>query len=77
MKLSIVIPAYNEEASIAATIDAIEAALSTIKIDHEILVVNDNSKDNTESVLKKLGEKYSEVKYVNNTGQNGDRKSVV
>ncbi|NRB65640.1 MAG: glycosyltransferase, partial [Saprospiraceae bacterium] len=47
MKLSIVIPAHNEEESITETIDVIEKALGTIKIEHEILVINDNSNDNT------------------------------
>lgn len=71
MKLSIVIPAYNEEESIAETIDSIEAALSNIKINHEIIIVNDNSKDNTENVLKELCLKYPSVKYVTNLGPNG------
>lgn len=72
MKLSIVIPAYNEEESIAETIDAIEIALSENKIEYEILVVNDSSKDNTEEVLKKLYEKYPvNFRYVTNQGPNG------
>ena len=71
MKLSIVIPAYNEEESITETITAIETALNAIKIDHEVLVVNDNSKDNTEQVLKELGQKYPSVRYVTNPGPNG------
>jgi dolichol-phosphate mannosyltransferase len=71
MKLSIVIPAYNEEESISETIDALEKALNEIKIEHETLIVNDNSKDNTETVLKNLSEKYPSVKYVTNPGPNG------
>ncbi len=71
MKLSIVIPAYNEEESISETIDSIESALNAIKIDHEIIIVNDNSKDNTEAVLKILSDKYPSVNYVTNTGPNG------
>ncbi len=71
MKLSIVIPAYNEEGSINAIIDTIETALSAIKIDHEVLVVNDNSKDNTENLLKELCIKYPAVRYVTNPGPNG------
>jgi dolichol-phosphate mannosyltransferase len=58
MKLSIVIPAYNEEESITETIDQIEEAFSKVSIDHEILVVNDNSKDNTAQVLEELSIKY-------------------
>jgi len=71
MKLSIVIPAYNEEESIAETIVAIEDALDVVKIDHEIIVVNDNSKDNTVQVLSELQTKYPNLKYVTNTGPNG------
>lgn len=71
MKLSIVIPAYNEEESIAETIETIESALQKIKIDHEILVVNDSSKDNTLDVLENLAQKYTSVKYVTNAGPNG------
>ena len=71
MKLSIVIPAYNEEESIAATIDQIEEAFSQVAIDHEIVVVNDNSKDNTAHVLEELSKKYPAVTYVTNLGPNG------
>ena len=71
MKLSIVIPAYNEEESISETIDQIEEAFSKVNIDHEIFVVNDNSKDNTEEVLKQLAAKYPSLKYETNLGPNG------
>ncbi|MFN4915012.1 MAG: glycosyltransferase family 2 protein [Sphingomonadales bacterium] len=71
MKLSIVIPAYNEEESITETIEQIETALEKINIPHEILVVNDNSKDNTLQVLEQLAARFSSVCYVTNTGPNG------
>lgn len=71
MKLSIVIPAYNEEESITETIDQIEEALSKVSIDHEIFVVNDNSKDNTLQVLENLSKKYPSLKYDTNHGPNG------
>jgi dolichol-phosphate mannosyltransferase len=71
MKLSIVIPAHNEEESITETIIAIRDALDERKIDHEILVVNDNSKDKTEDILKELSDKYPTVNYVTNYGPNG------
>ena len=71
MKLSIVIPAYNEEDSIQETIDSLENALTKISIPHEILVVNDNSKDNTTKILERLIIKYPNVKYVTNNGPNG------
>lgn len=71
MKLSIVIPAYNEEESITETIEAIEHALASTQIEHEILVVNDNSEDNTEEVLKQLSDKYPSLNYITNPGPNG------
>lgn len=71
MKLSIVMPAYNEEESIIETIDQIEEAFSKVAIDHEIFIVNDNSKDNTLQVLEALSQKYPSVKYETNHGPNG------
>ncbi|MGC4022137.1 MAG: glycosyltransferase family 2 protein [Cyclobacteriaceae bacterium] len=71
MKLSIVIPAYNEEGSISKTIGGIVEALKANKIDHEILVVNDNSKDDTENKLKQLCSEYPTLRYETNAGPNG------
>ncbi len=70
-KLSIVIPAYNEEGSITETVTTLYQKLVTEYIDHEIVVVNDNSKDTTESILADLSGRYSTVKYYTNYGPNG------
>jgi dolichol-phosphate mannosyltransferase len=53
-KLSIVIPAYNEEGSIEETLSTLYVKLVEENIDHEIVVVNDNSKDNTLALLEQL-----------------------
>ncbi len=71
LKLSIVIPAHNEEESISETVLAFHEELIIQKIPHEILVVNDNSKDKTEKILKVLSQKIPEVRYVNNQPPNG------
>jgi dolichol-phosphate mannosyltransferase len=71
MKLSIVIPAHNESQSLPETISAIDNALSIIRIDHEILVVNDNSTDNTLEVLEELAVKVPTLRYITNDGPNG------
>jgi dolichol-phosphate mannosyltransferase len=71
MKLSIVMPAYNEEESISETVDQIEEAFSKVNIDHEIFIVNDNSQDGTLKVLETLAQKYPSVKYETNLGPNG------
>lgn len=53
MKLSIVIPAYNEEATIEAIVRRVQA-VDLGPVDKEIIVVNDGSRDGTEQVLKGL-----------------------
>jgi len=50
VKISVVIPAYNEAATIAALIDSVAA----VPIDKEIIVVDDCSKDATRSILTGL-----------------------
>ncbi len=71
MKLSIVIPAHNEEESIEETVQAFHSMLKSEKIPHEILVVNDNSKDSTEKILLTLEKSIPELRHVNNTPPNG------
>jgi dolichol-phosphate mannosyltransferase len=71
MKLSVVIPAYNEEGSIAETVDRLMQVFEQFNINHELLIVNDNSKDNTLIILKQLSDKYPSLKYETNLGPNG------
>lgn len=49
--LSVVLPAYNEEQIIAATLSEVFDALQAWQIDFEILVVNDGSTDRTEEIV--------------------------
>jgi len=54
--ISVVIPAYNEEASVGAQIEAVRRALRTNRIEHEIIVVDDGSEDKTvEKALEAQG----------------------
>jgi dolichol-phosphate mannosyltransferase len=71
MKLSIVIPAYNEEGSIRETLTKLSERLNAGGLDHEIVVVNDNSKDNTESILKEIQREIPALTYYTNNGPNG------
>ncbi len=71
MKLSVVIPAHNEEGCIRDTLEALLEKLEEAEIPHEILVVNDNSSDQTEAILQELSEKYDSVRYINNVPPNG------
>lgn len=66
IKLSIVIPAHNEEECIYNTVAALCETLSDYRIPYEILVVNDNSTDGTEQVLNKLTMEYEGVRWMHN-----------
>ena len=70
-RVSLVIPAHNEEGCIEETVRAFHAELTKENIPHEILAINDNSQDATEEILKKLSQKISELRYINNTPPNG------
>lgn len=71
MKLSVVIPAHNEEGCIEGTVVELHQALKIAGIDHELLVINDNSSDGTESILKRLQIAIPQLRYINNRPPNG------
>lgn len=71
MKLSVVIPANNESSTITQTVDSLFAELDRQKIEHEILVINDNSSDQTEEVLRHLCDRIPTIGYLNNPPPNG------
>ncbi|QZT37049.1 glycosyltransferase family 2 protein [Halosquirtibacter xylanolyticus] len=52
MKLSIIIPAYNEEATICSILNAIQRVTLINEIEKEIIIVNDCSSDNTVSEIE-------------------------
>ena len=70
-KVSLVIPAHNEESCIEKTIRVFHNELKKENIQHEILVINDNSKDKTEQILQTLSKEILELKYINNIPPNG------
>lgn len=76
MKLSIVIPAYNEAESIKDTVVRFHDVLNNEQIHHEILVVNDNSKDNTLDVLGALQNTVASLVITSNEGPNGFGNAV-
>jgi dolichol-phosphate mannosyltransferase len=55
MKLSVVMPAQNEEGSVGKTVAGVVAALEREGIDYEVVVVNDDSEDSTEAVVEAIG----------------------
>lgn len=58
MKLSIVVPVYNEEENLPELVDQILAALLSVDYDWDVTFVDDGSKDNSVQVIKQLQSQY-------------------
>ena len=57
MKLSVIVPCYNEGESLNEFYDAVSKRLELEKITHEFIMVDDGSSDNTMDVLRNLSSK--------------------
>ena len=60
--VSVVLPAYNEEAVIGQTVAAVDAALADLATDYEIIVVDDGSRDATAVRLAELRDRYPRLR---------------
>ena len=69
--LSVVIPAHNEAESIVETVTTLVTALQAADIKHEILIVNDNSTDDSRAVLDGLAARFGTVRSIDNRPPNG------
>lgn len=65
MKLSLVVPCYNEEKNVSLFYEAVKNDFSGVDFDYELVFVNDGSKDGTLKELQKLCEGDLPVKIVN------------
>jgi len=74
--LSIVIPAYNEELRLPATLDRIAAYLKTSGREAEVLVVDDGSKDRTAAVAESFRDRIPSLRVVPNGVNRGKGYSV-
>ncbi|MFA6142129.1 MAG: glycosyltransferase [Candidatus Omnitrophota bacterium] len=76
MKLSVIIPAHNEEDHIYPVVNELRTELVKAGIEFEIVVVDDNSKDNTGTITDRLTKEHKDVKFVRRVGGNGFGKAI-
>ena len=76
MKISVIIPAYNEGKRIRDTLIKTQSCLDTLGKDYELIIVDDGSKDNTISVVAEFIEKNSRIKLFKNGTNRGKGYSV-
>jgi len=74
--LSIIIPSYNEELRLPATLDRVAAYLETYRGTGEVLVVDDGSKDGTAAVAEYFRIKIPTLRVVSNGVNRGKGYSV-
>jgi dolichol-phosphate mannosyltransferase len=55
MKISVVIPAHNEEGSVAPTVEGIVERLEREAIEYDVLVIDDASRDSTKAIVEAIG----------------------
>lgn len=74
MKLSVVIPAYNEEANIENIVQLLLKNFENIII--EIIIINDCSKNNTAWILDRLSKENKKVIPLHRKGKNGVGRAI-
>jgi len=75
-KVSLVIPAYNEEESIERAIKTSNDFLSSITNDYEIIIVNDASSDRTGQIVDRYAQLNPNVKPIHNKNNLGSGRSL-
>lgn len=75
--LSVVIPARNEAEALPSTVEHLHLELRLNRIDHEIIVVDDGSCDETWKVLQDLQDRVPNLRPLQNKGANGFGRAVI
>jgi len=76
MKLSVIIPAYNEEGRLPKTLREIDEYLKKQDYQSEIIVVSDGSKDRTGEVTKEMMREIKNLRLIENKENHGKGYAV-
>lgn len=76
MLLSVVIPAFNEAENLRQTIPLFSGSLKEAGIPHELVLVNDNSTDDTQAVILELAAEHGSVRLVRRRPPGGFGRAV-
>ena len=75
--LSLVLPCFNEEENIAATVEDVARWMQEHVSDWEIIVVDDGSKDESANILKQLQQQYPQLHVVTHKENQGYGLAIV
>ena len=76
MKLSIIIPAYNEAKTLEQIIQKVDATILPIGFDKQVIIVNDCSTDATQEIAENLVKIYPYIQVLKNDKNSGKSQSV-
>ena len=77
MKLSILMPVYNERTVVERCISLVVTAPLPENMDRELVIVDDCSSDGTWEILQRLAAGFPQICLFRHERNAGDRKSVV
>ena len=77
MSLSIIIPCFNSEKYILENIKKLRKYIKKLNYRYEIILVDDCSSDNTYKIIKKLSQKYKNIKILQNNLNRGKSYSLI
>ena len=75
-KLSLVVPALNEENVIRSSVERSLDTLEDMECDHEIIIVEDGCSDRTPEIASELAEKYPGVKHIHREERQGKGRAI-
>ncbi len=76
MELSVVIPMYNEEENVSILLREVVAALDGARLDYEIVVVDDGSRDGTAGELRRLKADLPRLRVIRHLGNFGQSAGI-
>jgi glycosyltransferase involved in cell wall biosynthesis len=71
MKISIIVPAHNEEKIIGKTLSSLYQVLKESGLNYEIIAVDDNSTDKTFRVMKEISKESKKIKVFHKSDEKG------
>jgi glycosyltransferase involved in cell wall biosynthesis len=65
MEFSVIIPVYNEELNLPKIYDRLKAVMNKMQVSHELVFINDGSRDNSMELIRELAAKDNAVRFIN------------
>lgn len=70
VKLSVIMPLFNVEKTLAIALDSV--LMQQVDFSYEIIIIDDKSVDSTLSILQKYAQKYSQIKIIQHSENQGN-----